>query len=62
MGFVWNLFMERLANSKWTVSISLHLAGVVIGILAGYIFMIWLEQITYFNGEKEFISVSSVRN
>ncbi|MGA9029020.1 MAG: hypothetical protein WB404_01175, partial [Methanoregula sp.] len=31
--FVWNLFPERLANSTRTVSISLHLAGIVIGIL-----------------------------
>ena len=60
--FVWNLFPERLAYSTRTVSISLHLAGVVIGILAGYIFMVWLEQITYFNREEELISVSSVRN
>jgi hypothetical protein len=54
--FVWNLFPERLANSTRTVSISLHIAGVVIGILAGYLFLVYLEQIAYFNGEKEVIS------
>ena len=54
--FVWNLFPERLANSTRTVSISLHLAGIVIGILAGYLFLVYLEQIAYFNGEKEVIS------
>ena len=54
--FVWNLFPERLANSTRSVSISLHLAGVGIGILAGYLFMVYLEQITYFNGEKDVIS------
>jgi membrane associated rhomboid family serine protease len=54
--FVWNLFPERLANSTRTVSISLHLAGIIIGILAGYLFMVYLEQMAYFNGEKEVIS------
>ena len=58
MYFVWNLFPERLANSTRTVSISLHLAGIVIGILAGYLFMVYLEQIAYFNGEKDVISRS----
>ncbi|MGA2120915.1 MAG: rhomboid family intramembrane serine protease [Methanoregula sp.] len=53
--FVWNLFPERLANSTRTVSISLHLAGIVIGILAGYLFMVYLEQMAYFRGEKEVI-------
>ncbi len=55
--FVWNLFPERLANSTRTVSISLHLAGIVIGILAGYLFMVYLEQMAYFNGEKQVISL-----
>ena len=54
--FVWNLFPERLANSTRTVSISLHIAGIVIGILAGYLFLVYLEQIAYFNREKEVIS------
>ena len=54
--FVWNLFPERLANSTQSVSISLHLAGIIIGVLAGYLFMIYLEQIAYFNGEKDVIS------
>ena len=54
--FVWNLFPERLANSTRTVSVSLHLAGIVIGILAGYLFMVYLEQMAYFKGEKEVIS------
>lgn len=54
--FVWNLFPERLANSTRTVSISLHVAGIVIGILAGYLFLVYLEQIAYFNKEKEVIS------
>jgi hypothetical protein len=58
MYFVWNLFPERLANSTRTVSISLHLAGIVIGILAGYLFMVYLNQIAYFNGEKDVISRS----
>ena len=56
--FVWNLFPERLGNSTRTVSISLHLAGIVIGILVGYFFLVYLEQIAYFNGEKEVISRS----
>ncbi len=54
--FVWNLFPEQLANSTRTVSVSLHLGGIVIGILAGYLFMVYLEQIAYFKGEKEVIS------
>jgi len=54
--FIWNLFPERLANSTRSVSISLHLAGIVIGILAGYLFLVYLEQMAYFNGEKEVIS------
>ena len=54
--FVWNLFPERLANSTRTVSISLHLAGIVIGILAGYFFVVYLEQMDYFNKEKQVIS------
>src|SRR5208337_481670 len=57
--FIWNLFPERLANSTRTVSVSLHLAGIVIGVLAGYLFMVYLEQIAYFRGEKEVISRSS---
>src|SRR5208337_1681063 len=54
--FVWNLFPERLANSSRTVSISLHLMGIVIGILAGYLFIVYLEQMDYFNKEKQVIS------
>ncbi len=54
--FIWNLFPERLANSTRTVSISLHLAGIVIGILAGYLFLVYLEKMAYFNGEKEVVS------
>jgi hypothetical protein len=54
--FVWNLFPERLANSTRTVSISLHLAGIIIGILAGYLFVVYLEQMDYFNKEKQVIS------
>jgi membrane associated rhomboid family serine protease len=54
--FIWNLFPERLANTTRTVSVSLHLAGVVIGVLAGYLFMVFLEEIAYFKGEKEVIS------
>ncbi|WP_428370617.1 hypothetical protein [Methanoregula sp.] len=54
--FIWNLFPERLANSTRTVSVSLHLAGIVIGVLAGYLFMVYLEEIAYFKGEKEVIS------
>jgi hypothetical protein len=38
------------------VSISLHLAGIVIGILAGYLFMVYLDRMAYFTGEKEVIS------
>lgn len=56
--FIWNLFPERLANSTRTASISLHLAGIVIGILAGYLCMVYLERIAYFNGEKKVISRS----
>jgi hypothetical protein len=57
--FIWNLFPERLANSTRTVSVSLHLIGIIIGVLAGYLFMIYLDQIAYFHGEKEVISHSS---
>jgi membrane associated rhomboid family serine protease len=56
--FIWNLFPERLANSTRSVSISLHLAGIVIGVLAGYLFMVYLEEIAYFKGEKKVISRS----
>ena len=54
--FVWNLFPERLANMSATASIPLHLAGIVIGILAGYVLLAYLEHIAYFHGEKEVIS------
>jgi hypothetical protein len=54
--FIWNLFPERLANTTRTVSVSLHLAGIVIGVLAGYLLMVYLEEIAYFNGEKKVIS------
>ena len=54
--FVWNLFPEPLANSARTVSISLHIAGIVIGILSGYFFLIYLERMSYFKREKEVIS------
>jgi membrane associated rhomboid family serine protease len=54
--FVWNLFPERLANATRTVSVSLHIAGLVIGILAGYLFILYLDRIAYFHGEKEVIS------
>jgi membrane associated rhomboid family serine protease len=53
--FIWNLFPERLASSTRTVSISLHLAGIAIGILAGYLFMVYLDRMAYFTGEKEVI-------
>jgi hypothetical protein len=32
------------------------LAGIVIGILAGYLFMVYLDRMAYFNGEKEVIA------
>src|SRR5208282_714367 len=51
--FVWNLFPERLANSSRAVSISLHIMGLMIGILAGYLFIVYLEQMDYFNKEKQ---------
>lgn len=54
--FIWNIFPERLANSTRVVSVSLHVAGIIIGILVGYLFMIYLEQIAYFHREKEVIS------
>jgi membrane associated rhomboid family serine protease len=55
--FIWNLFPEQLGNySTRDVSISLHIAGIVIGILAGYIFLVYLERIAYFNGEKAVIT------
>jgi hypothetical protein len=54
--FVWNLFPEQLANTSRTTSIPLHLAGIVIGILAGYFLLAYLEHMAYFNGEKEVIS------
>ena len=54
--FVWNLFPEQLANTSRISSIPLHLAGIVIGILAGYLLLVYLEQMAYFNGEKEVIS------
>ena len=54
--FVWNLFPERLANLSVTAGIPLHLAGIVIGILAGYFLFAYLEGFAYFSGEKEVIS------
>lgn len=54
--FIWNIFPERLTNSTRIVSVSLHLAGIIIGILVGYLVMIYLEQIAYFHQEKEVIS------
>jgi len=54
--FVWNLFPERLANLSVTAGIPLHLAGIVIGILAGYLLFAYLEGFAYFTKEKEVIS------
>jgi membrane associated rhomboid family serine protease len=54
--FVWNLFPERLANLSVTAGIPLHLAGIVIGILAGYFLFAYLEGFAYFSDEKEVIS------
>jgi len=54
--FIWNIFPEHLTNSTRVVSISLHLAGIIIGIFVGYLSMIYLEQITYFHQEKEVVS------
>ena len=54
--FVWNLFPERLANLGPTAGIPLHLAGVVIGILAGYLLFAYLGGYAYFSEEKEVIS------
>jgi len=54
--FIWNLFPERLGDSTRSVSISLHLAGIVIGILAGYLLMVYFDQIAYFHGEKDVIT------
>lgn len=57
--FIWNIFPERLTNSTRVVSISLHLAGIIIGIFVGYLFMIYLERICYFHREKEVVSRQS---
>ncbi|MCX6688286.1 MAG: hypothetical protein NTZ39_01085, partial [Methanoregula sp.] len=57
--FIWNIFPERLTNSTRVVSVSLHLAGIVIGVLVGYLVMVYLEQIAYFHEEKEVISHQS---
>ena len=55
--FIWNLFPEQLGNySTRDVSISLHIAGIIIGILARYIFLVYFERITYFHREKDVIS------
>ncbi|MCX6696647.1 MAG: hypothetical protein NTV84_03655 [Methanoregula sp.] len=54
--FIWNIFPERLTNSTRVVSVSLHVAGIIIGVLVGYFVMIYLEQIAYFHREKEVIS------
>jgi len=53
--FIWNIFPEQLGNGTRNISISLHVAGVLIGVLAGYIFLIYLERINYFNGETPVI-------
>ncbi|MGA7628356.1 MAG: hypothetical protein WCC86_07555 [Methanoregula sp.] len=54
--FIWNLFPEQLGNySTRAVSISLHIAGVIIGILAGYLFLVYFERIAYFKREKEVV-------
>ncbi len=37
------------------MSISLHIAGVIIGILAGYLFLVYFERIAYFKREKEVV-------
>jgi hypothetical protein len=57
--FIWNIFPERLGNSTRVASISLHMAGIVLGILAGYIFMVYLVRIAYFHGEKGILAGSS---
>jgi hypothetical protein len=55
--FIWNMFPEELGNySTRDVSISLHISGIIIGILAGYIFLIYFERIAYFKREKEVVS------
>jgi membrane associated rhomboid family serine protease len=54
--FIWNIFPERLGNTTRVASISLHLAGIILGVLAGYLFMVYLMRIAYFHGEKEVFS------
>jgi len=51
--FIWNIFPESLGHSTRVTSISLHLTGVILGILVGYLFMIYLVRIAYFHGEPE---------
>ena len=54
--FIWNLFPERLANSTRSVSITLHIGCLVVGILAGWFLIMYFGTAAYFNWEKEIYS------
>ncbi|WP_321508265.1 hypothetical protein [uncultured Methanoregula sp.] len=51
--FIWNIFPERLGTATRGVSVSLHLGGIILGVLVGYLVMVLLERIAYFHKEKE---------
>ena len=53
--FIWNIFPARLANSTRVVSVSLHVSGVILGILVGYFCMVYLGRIAWFRQEKEIL-------
>ncbi|MFA4876499.1 MAG: hypothetical protein WC586_03725 [Methanoregula sp.] len=54
--FIWNVFPERLGSSIRGVSISLHLGGIMLGIVVGYLVIGYLDRIAYFHDEKEIVS------
>jgi membrane associated rhomboid family serine protease len=54
--FIWNVFPDRLGSSVRGVSIFLHLGGIILGIVVGYLVMRYLDRIAYFHDEKEVIS------
>jgi hypothetical protein len=53
--FIWNLFPQSLQDPTRTTSVTLHISGLMLGVLAGYLCMVYLVQVAYFSNERESI-------
>ena len=51
--FIWNIFPGQLPDPTRVVSISLHLAAILIGVFCGFICLLYLAPMDYFRNEAE---------